>query len=462
MMSHPADEEVPPFERELRREMRLLPSSDGAERGVICSFLIAPKEVGAICAEMSLPWQAFYSTPLATLYRTLTELWSQERKIDNVVLYQILHDRGQLEQCGGGANLAELFTYLPSAMNIRAHIELVKAKKSARDFIAACDRAKEDAYTSEQPETLIGAHMEAVAGLLTPDRKGYRPWSDYLADKRIRLTSQEEDRDVVPTGIRWLDLHSPMRRKDMPLVTGPTKAGKSMLAASIIRNVCRMGGAVFCASLEQPGEEQTDRLIHGVARVDSAKNHFTKLAGSEELSLHHALKNSEGWRLDLRDDLFDAANIVGALRQAKIRWPDLSLAVIDYVQLVKGHRERGENREIEVAGVSHLFRRVGMDLDLVMILLCQTNAAGEARESKAIDQDVTAKWVLHPARQKDKKEGYELRRLEIPFQRKGTSGIDHYVRFEGPFATVSDTEDDEQPELFEDRPKKRRNQQPDD
>lgn len=459
-MSHPADEERRPlFEEPVAR---LLPHSELGEKGVICAFLLTPREVGAICAEMSLDWQAFYHPGRSILYRTLTELWALEKRIDMVILIQTLQDRRQVELCGGDAAVAELFGFLPSSQNIRAHIDLVKAKKSARDFIASCDKSKEAAYTSEEPESLIGAHMEAVAGLLTPDRKGYRPWADYLQEKRIRLTSQEEDRDLVPTGIRWLDENSPMRRKDMPLVTGPTKAGKSMLAASIIRNVCRAGGAVFCASLEQPGDEQTDRLIHGVARVDTARNHFSKLSNPEEMSLHQALNNSEGWRLDLRDDLFDAANIVGALRQAKIRWPDLSVAVVDYVQLVKGHRERGENREIEVAGVSHLFRRVGMDLDLVMILLCQTNANGDARESKAIDQDVTAKWVLHPARMKDKREGYELRRLEIPFQRKGTSGIDHYVRFEGPFATVSDTEDDEQPELFEDRPKKRRNQQADD
>src|SRR4051812_908529 len=54
---------------------RLLPQSPEAERGSLCSFLLAPQEIGGLCAERGITPEHFHLPAHALIYQSLMELW---------------------------------------------------------------------------------------------------------------------------------------------------------------------------------------------------------------------------------------------------------------------------------------------------------------------------------------------------------------------------------------------------
>src|SRR5258708_19501687 len=71
---------------------RLLPQSPDAEQGVLSSFLLAPREIGGLCAEKQIKAEHFHLPKHAQIYATLLELWAAITPIDFIPLTQVFPD----------------------------------------------------------------------------------------------------------------------------------------------------------------------------------------------------------------------------------------------------------------------------------------------------------------------------------------------------------------------------------
>jgi len=127
--------------------------------------------------------------------------------------------------------------------------------------------------------------------------------------------------------------------------------------------------------------------------------------------------------------VYDLHKIIAVARREKARH-DTGLIVVDYAQLVRASGT--DSRREEVEKVSRGLRLLAMELHVPLLLLCQLNKEGETRESKALEMDATALWRID--RTSDVENGE--RRLAIPWQRNGESGIAPTVTFIGALARV--------------------------
>ena len=75
--------------------------------------------------------------------------------------------------------------------------------------------------------------------------------------------------------------------------------------------------------------------------------------------------------------------------------------------------------------MSRDLRLTAMELNVPIILLCKLNTEGATRETKALEMDATAMWRIEAVDEKD------VRRVVIPWQRNGESGIVFKVAFLG-------------------------------
>ena len=66
---------------------------------------------------------------------------------------------------------------------------------------------------------------------------------------------------------------------------------------------------------------------------------------------------------------------------------NLDLIVIDYMQIVKGEKQRGETREQEVARISMAGKQMAKKFGVPVLSASQLNGMGEVRESRALEQD---------------------------------------------------------------------------
>jgi hypothetical protein len=70
-----------------------------------------------------------------------------------------------------------------------------------------------------------------------------------------------------------------------------------------------------------------------------------------------------------------------------------------------------------------------MELDIPIIILSQLNADGYTRESRALEQDSTACWLIV-----EDSDDRNVRLIRVPWQRNGPSGVSFKITFLGELA----------------------------
>lgn len=229
-----------------------------------------------------------------------------------------------------------------------------------------------------------------------------------------RRTAGEKDEVGISTGIKALDRETGgLRLGATWVLAGPSKGGKSLLALNLLEAVSVNAGlhSLFFG-LEMPAVENVERMFASVGGIRASvmrdgvlnSQDFTKAAAVAE-----RLAKSP---IIFRDDVFDLAELIAVAKQAKMANPELYAVFVDYAQLVGNERQKGENREQEVAAVSAALRRLAMQEKLCVVVLSQLNDDGKLRESRKLGMDATVIAMIEP----DDEEG--VRRLKL-VQRAG-------------------------------------------
>ena len=78
---------------------RTLPHDLDAEKGLLGSMLIAPRDVINNCIERLQP-ACFYLPAHTTIYELLVEFWNKQEPADIITLANLLRDRKQLDAVG--------------------------------------------------------------------------------------------------------------------------------------------------------------------------------------------------------------------------------------------------------------------------------------------------------------------------------------------------------------------------
>ena len=77
---------------------RPLPASIDAEKGVLSSILLSPKDTLTTAIEKGVSDQYFHHPAHGTIYAVLEDLWKKNSPIDLITITQTLADRNLLEQ----------------------------------------------------------------------------------------------------------------------------------------------------------------------------------------------------------------------------------------------------------------------------------------------------------------------------------------------------------------------------
>lgn len=102
-----------------------LPYNEDAEKGVLSSLIISPREVAALCASR-LPPDAFYAPAHKILYELLIEFAERGTPTQFPLVKQALKDAGVLEEIGGPEFLDELYHFVPTAAGAGYYIKIVR------------------------------------------------------------------------------------------------------------------------------------------------------------------------------------------------------------------------------------------------------------------------------------------------------------------------------------------------
>ena len=234
------------------------------------------------------------------------------------------------------------------------------------------------------------------------------------------------------TGFGTFDLLFKGFKKDrLTIIAGRPAMGKTSFTLAIAaNNALHFKKSVAFFSLEMGNEDLVTRLTASIARVS-----VSKVTRPDTATLEEDQRIREAMAAIKQAPLFidDTAGLTLIELKAKcrklVREQQVELIIIDYLQLMDGSPQRGQNREQEISKISRFLKKLTKELAVPIIALSQLSRAVELRagdkrpllsdlrESGSIEQDADAVIFLYRA------EYYKITEDEAGNSTKGVAEV---------------------------------------
>jgi len=395
---------------------RLLPQSPDAEQGVLCSFLLNPREVGGLCVERGVTAECFHIPAHAGIFAVLIELWNAAKPIDFITLTQVLRDRNQLDQVGGAPFVTELFTFIPTAANAAYYIDILQEKWTLRRVITTCTEYAARSYDEQDNVPSLLDEVEQQINSIARERFQARTFSMkeqvFEAIEAIeKLYERKGSISGIATGFADLDkLTDGLHGGEMFVIAARPSMGKTALAMNIGEHVAvdqKLPIAIF--SLEMSTQQLVQRMLCSRARVSLKKVGEGFLQEREFPLLMNAASKLADCKMLIDDtSALSILELRAKARRLKTQH-DIQLIIIDYLQLLRSTSRRAQdNRQLEIAEISSGVKALAKELAIPIIVLAQLNRNPEnrsadskgrprlsdLRESGSIEQDADIVTLL--------------------------------------------------------------------
>jgi len=432
---------------------RVQPHNEDAERSVLGGVLLRSD---ALTAVSDITPEDFYVPAHQDVYRAMLALFEHGRPIDLVTLEEELARQGKLDRAGGVSYLAELQARVPTAENIAHYGRIVRDHSTLRQLIA---RASEIAAKAHEPEGEVSEFLdEAEHQIFEIAQRGettsFRPIKPIMLQVMDAIAKRNKQGVTgVPTGFTGLDeLTAGLQPTELIILAARPSVGKTSFALSLALNAAvERGLPVLFFSLEMSFQNVVERMLCATARVDTSlvRSGFvdkvwgplTRAASKISESPMYLDDSPTPTVLEIRSKARRFRADTKVFREKD----QLGLVIVDYLQLVKPHRD-ADTREQEVASVSRGLKALAKDLRLPVVALAQLRRSAEdrqdqvprlsdLRESGAIEQDADVVAFLHRERQEPGDDAQTLK-LVLAKQRNGPTGdvdlvfLKRYTRFE--------------------------------
>lgn len=173
---------------------QLPPQSSDAEESIIGSLLI-DGDVMIEIAESLKPGD-FYKPANGKVYSAIMKLYEQRQPIDILTVSEELERRGQIEEIGGRAALADLCDRTPTAVHAKQYAKIVERKAMLRGLIGAAGRIASIGY--EDPSDISEAIDRAEAELFAVSERravtGFSSISTLLGETYEQLDHMHQNR----------------------------------------------------------------------------------------------------------------------------------------------------------------------------------------------------------------------------------------------------------------------------
>jgi replicative DNA helicase len=360
---------------------RQLPQSIDAEKGVLCSILMAPSHVLDLCIEHGVVKEHFYHPSHATFYELLRELGDNNKPIDLVTATQELMDRNLLDQIGGVAALNDLFTFVPTAANAGYYLEILREKYLLRQIILTCTEFAGRSYEEQGDVRMLLDEVEKRIFDISEHRFSKEAVSlktevMQAIENIEKLYKNQGGISGLSTGFKDLDkMTNGMHPGEMIIVAARPSMGKTAFAMNIAEHVSvDLGKPIAVFSLEMSTQQLVQRLLCSRARIDlqRIRNGFLDRGDLKKITV--AAGDLSKAKLFL-DDTPGLSILALRAKARRLRERQrIELIVVDYLQLLRSDSKRAQdNRQLEVSEISYGLKALAKELGIPIIVLAQLN-----------------------------------------------------------------------------------------
>ena len=435
---------------------KLMPHSIEAEQALLCCILIDNYTVADIVPVLTE--EHFYSQAHQIIFANIKELYNNRKPIDFVTLVDSLERCNKLGEVGGIDYITNLTYIVPSAVNYKNYLEIVKDSFTLRQLIKASsevinmaynesdDNRNKDLQFADKAEVLQFAEKSIFDISREESTTDLTELSESLKEVIKKFDTIARDRNSLKglsTGFAGLDrITNGLQRSDLILVAARPGAGKTSFSMNIVNYAALHGAKVAVFSLEMPKVQLAQRSLCSISGVSMEKALKGELSTEEWKKLWNANEKLSKAKIYVDDKSTNTpTDILSKCRRLMLKEGGLDLVMIDYLQLMSsGKSYRDGNRQQEVSDMSRSLKIIARELNVPIIVLSQLSRAVETRkdpdgghrpqlsdlrESGAIEQDADiVMFVYRPDMYNDTvgQENREISELIIAKHRNGPQG----------------------------------------
>ena len=394
------------------------PQSIDTEKSILGALMLNPKAVIDVL-DIIEP-DSFYYPKHKKIFEAIYNLFNKNEVVDIITVTNQLNSSGDLESIGGREYLAELVGISPSSVNVQQYAKIIDEKCIRRKLIeAGNDVASKGMEEGEPIEDTIDESEKIIFNVTNKNNRDlYKSIKDEMPSmvgKIMDLITGTLKHKGIETGFKKLDdMLSGLQPSDLIILAARPGVGKTAFALDIARrSAIKHKTSVGIFSLEMSKSQLIERILASESKIHAWKMRTGKLNDSESME---KIKESADTLskapiyIDDRASL-STVNIRSTARRMK-KEHDISLIIVDYLQLVYPHESKGSNSMVQqVTEISRTLKQIAKELDVPVLALSQLSREIEKRQGKprlsdlrdsgSIEQDADIVMFLH------KRPGYE-------------------------------------------------------
>lgn len=281
----------------------------------------------------------------------------------------------------------ELIDVSPTGMHANYYADIVYKHGVKRGLIAqAQEMVKAVNEGDVEPDEIIADTIGKLMGIEGLAEKEVEQMPDgvdrFLADLEYKM-SNKDSITGIKTGLYDLDkLIQGLEKKLLYVVAGRPGMGKSTLMMQWGKAAAKAGKRVMVFSYEMPFEQVIRRWVASELNISLSDMKKGKISQAQ----YQQIKESEAFFRSLPISFDTTANSPKELRAKVLKEKSrrgVDLVIVDYLQLMSDPRfKTGQNRNLEVAEISKMFKSLAMDLNCPVVVGSQLSRNVESRGNK--------------------------------------------------------------------------------
>ena len=351
------------------------------ERAVLSAIIFDPETYEEIASKLMS--HDFYLPFHQHIFASMEELSREEKPIDEEFLRSKLDSMGKFDE----AAMLDLLSANPIS-NTAAYLTEIKAKSSKRALATLATEIKKVVIEDDLPAEDVMNLVEKKLYEITQNNTN----EDFRESKEITLAMMDEINRLkalgnsklvgVDTGFKNLnDKTSGFGKGDLVIIAARPAMGKTALVLNIALKAIERNEGVAFFSLEMPAEQLMLRLLSAKTSIPLQALRVGDLRDEQWSQLSVATQDLGSKKLFVDDGGYASIQHVRSkLRKLKAQHPEISIAIIDYLQLMSG--EGKEGRQQEVSEISRGLKQLARELQIPIVALSQLNRGVESRDNK--------------------------------------------------------------------------------
>lgn len=345
----------------------------------------------------------FYEPAHRNIYSQILHNVEKVQIVANqVTLKQFFESDEAVKATGGALYLSTLLSAASAIIDIADYGRLIQDLAMKRELSMVGEDIVNRVFKAEERTSAIDQIELAEANLFKLSEHGtgrsdFRSISVSLKetlDKTLIAKQRGAHISGVSSGLTDLDkILGGMQQSDLIILAGRPSMGKTALGINIAVNACKFLNreiteqkdkkAVGFFSLEMSSDQLAARILSMETSINATKFRTGQLNDHEWEVV--ATRSAEISKMPLFIDDTPALSISAIRTRARrmVRKNNLSLLIVDYLQLIRGVSARGQdNRVQEVSEITQGLKAIAKEFNIPVMALSQLSRAVEQREDK--------------------------------------------------------------------------------